>query len=209
MIGSGYPDHGVIGEEHGSSFKPGAFNWILDPIDGTKSFVTGKPLFGTLIGLLHDTRPILGVIEVPALGERWTGAAGEPSRVNGERCRTSATSSLEEARLAATTIDMFSPQALASFDRLSREVRFRTFGGDCYCYGLLASGFVDLVVEADLAPYDCLPLVPVVTGAGGRITDWSGAELRFGADRVEVAAAASHELHALALERLQGGGGAG
>lgn len=197
-----FPAHGVIGEEFGSGQREGAPCWIIDPIDGTKAFITGRPLFGTLIGLLLDDAPVMGVLEASALGERWLGASGMVSEVNGTPCLVSDVRTLAEAKLSATTIDMFDGAARRAFDELGAAVRFRTFGGDCHAYGTLASGFLDLVVEAGLQPYDYLPLVPIVAGAGGVMTDWASRPLTLGSSGGQVIAAANRELHQQACDLL-------
>lgn len=200
-----YPDHGVLGEEEAAVGIDRRVVWVVDPIDGTKSFITGLPLFGTLIAALVDGRPRVGIIEAPALGERWVGVAGGGTRLDGAPCRTSGVTRLADARLFATSPDMFSPAETTRFAALARQVGLSRFGGDCYAYGLLASGHVDLVVEASLKPYDFMALVPVVEEAGGVITDWSGAPLSI-ASGGQVIAAANGTLHALALDILRAGG---
>ncbi len=203
LIRKRFPRHTVIGEELGRTGTPGArWGWALDPIDGTKNFVTGRPLFGTLIAFLEGDRPILGVIEAPALGERYVGTAGEPTRFNGRPCRTSGCARLADARMSATTPDLFDSDEVVAFDELSFAARLRTFGGDCYQYTQLAAGHLDLVMEAQLAPHDLLALAPVVTGAGGVITDWEGEPLTARSDG-HILAAASRELHAEVLGRLR------
>ncbi len=195
-----FPTHGIFGEEMG--VKPGDGPvWVIDPIDGTKSFVTGLPLFGTLIALLDNGRPILGVIDMPALGERWTGQPGE-ALFGGAPSRTSSCRTLSEARFFTTTPDGFSGADEARYRRLVSQVGIRRFCGDCYAYGLLASGHCDLVVETGLQPYDYLALVPVIEAAGGCITDWEGAALTLGSDG-RVLAAATPDLHAAALAILR------
>ena len=202
VIEARHPGHSFLGEESGDRTTGSPWRWVIDPIDGTKSFASGKPTFGTLIALLHGDKPVLGVIDHPALGERWVGVAGRETTFNGEPCRTSGTTGLAASVLYATTPDMFEGEARERFDALSERCRFRVFGADCYAYGLLASGFVELVAEAQLQPYDYLALAPVVEGAGGVITDWSGnpLDLRSG-DR--VLAAANPALHAGALAILR------
>ena len=195
------PDHGILGEEFGLSGQGARHLWVLDPIDGTKSFISGVPLFGTLVALLDGSRPILGVIDMPVLGECWVGRAGVQTRLNGKACHTSPRTRLDQAILFATSPDQFTPAEYASFDRLSDACTARRFGGDCYSYGLLASGHVDLILEAELQPYDFMALVPVVEGAGGVITDWSGAPLTL-ASTGQVLAAATPELHRAALDCL-------
>ncbi|MDK3016478.1 histidinol-phosphatase [Pseudodonghicola flavimaris] len=195
------PGHGILGEEFGLSGQDARHIWVLDPIDGTKSFISGVPLFGTLVALLEDGAPILGVIDMPLLQETWIGRAGAATRLNGETCHSARRTRLEEAILFATSPDQFTPQEFACFEALSQACAARRFGGDCYSYGLLASGHVDLILEAELQPYDYMALVPVVTGAGGVITDWSGAPLTL-ASSGQVLAAATPELHRAALDRL-------
>ena len=203
LIRRRYPQHSVTGEEFGLSGSAKArWRWVLDPIDGTKSFVTGRPVFGTLIAFLDGERPILGIIELPALGERCVGAAGAGTRFNGAPSRTSGCLRLADARVSATTPDLFDSEELVAFDEVSFAARLRTFGGDCYQYALLASGHLDLVVEATLAPYDLLALAPVVVGAGGVITDWKGKVLTAASDG-RILAAATGALHEAVLEGLR------
>jgi histidinol phosphatase-like enzyme (inositol monophosphatase family) len=201
MIRKRYPGHGILGEEHGSVDSHGYWTWVIDPIDGTKSFATGKPLFGTLIALVHDERPVVGIIDAPAMAERWVGAAGRPTVWQGRACRTAATTELGDATLCATSVDMFGDADWQHFESLSRRVRFRNFGGDCYAYGLLASGYVDIVMEADLKPYDYLALVPVIAGAGGIVSDWRGRPLTLHSDG-RVIACANAALHRAALDSI-------
>jgi inositol-phosphate phosphatase/L-galactose 1-phosphate phosphatase/histidinol-phosphatase len=196
-----YPSHGVLGEEHGRAAGTSRLTWVIDPIDGTKSFISGMPNFGTLIALLDGDAPVLGVIDHPALRERWVGRAGVPTCSNGSICRTSPCASLAQAVLYATTPDMFKGTARKPFEAVSRRARMRRFGGDCYAYALLASGYIDVVIEAGLQPYDFLALVPVIEGAGGVITDWQGRALRLDSDG-QVVAAATPALHRELLEHL-------
>ena len=196
-----YPEHGIYGEEYGRTNPQHRYTWVLDPIDGTKSFINGMPTFGSLIALLDGEVPILGVIEAPALRERWIGAE-HSTRYNGMVCQSSDCTQLSQASMLCTSIDMFQQtDDLDRFETLSKAVRMRRFGGDCYAYGLLALGFVDLVVEATMEPYDYLALAPVVTGAGGLISDWQGQALTLHGDGTVVAAATA-ELHAQALAIL-------
>lgn len=195
MISAQYPQHGIFGEEHGQANVKHPKTWVLDPIDGTKSFITGMPTFGTLIAFLNQGKPVIGVVDMPAMAERWLGAVGKTTTLNGIPCRTSNCQQLVEANIYATSVDIFTPLELAAFDSVSKKAVMRRFGGDCYGYGLLASGHIDAVMEADLEPYDYLSLVPVVEGAGGVITDWKGDELTVNSDG-RVIAAATVELHA-------------
>ncbi|WP_026596924.1 histidinol-phosphatase [Methylobacterium sp. 77] len=198
-IRSVYPDHGILGEEEGGDFER-PLTWVIDPIDGTKSFITGMPLFGTLIALVSDGRPILGVIDMPALGERWCGTC--EAAWFGDRPARTSDRSLAEARLFATSPDIFEGPDADAFASLSQAAGLRRFGGDCYAYGLLACGHCDLVVEAGLQVYDVMALVPVVEGAGGVMTDWDGQALTPAFDG-RVVAAANASLHADALRYLR------
>ncbi|MBV8506233.1 MAG: histidinol-phosphatase [Alphaproteobacteria bacterium] len=177
LIEARFPEHGIIGEEFGRSREDAELVWTLDPIDGTKSFISGVPLFGTLIALTRARRPILGIIDQPISRERWVGVVGRPTTLNGAVIRCRACAGLTAATLFATTPDMFKGGDAAAFARMSGEVKLTRFGADCYAYGLLAAGFIDLVLEADLKPYDFCPMVPIVQGAGGFATDWRGAPL--------------------------------
>ncbi|MDX3925797.1 MAG: histidinol-phosphatase [Shinella sp.] len=199
LIEDRFPDHGIFGEEMGIK-EGGAFTWVLDPIDGTKSFITGFPLFGTLISLTYEKTPFCGLIDVPATGERWLGRPGSTTFA-GKPARTSDCGSLSEARFYTTSPDMFSGDEIECFETLSGATRLRRFGGDCYIYGLLASGHCDVALETGLQPYDYMALVPVIEGAGGRITDWQGKALSIHSDG-KVLASATPKLHDEALSLL-------
>ncbi|HEY0198544.1 MAG TPA: histidinol-phosphatase [Rhodanobacter sp.] len=193
-IKAAYPLHGVLGEEHGLSHVDAEYVWSIDPIDGTRSYISGWPLWGTLLALLHRGVPVLGLIDMPVLDERWVGIDGSGTTLNGRRCRSRACVELSDATVYATSPDIFSPLELASFERVTRVAKGRRFGGDCYSYALLASGHIDAVIEADLKPYDFLALAPVIEGAGGVISDWQGLPLGMHSGG-RVVAAASPELH--------------
>ena len=207
LIAEAYPAHGMVGEEHGAERSDAEYVWVLDPIDGTKRFISGHPQFGTLIGLLRGGEPILGVIDMPIMDERWVGGAGRPtthSDVNGTRsARVRPCADVDHAVLYATSPHMFPGDDFLAFERVRRRAKQPMYGGECYGYGLLASGFVDLVVEATMGVYDYLPLVPVITGAGGVITDWQGAPLDLGSDG-RVVAAGDRRCHAAAITLLHG-----
>ena len=200
-----FPNHAILGEEFGRSagLAPGEaeYTWVIDPIDGTQSFVCGLPLFGCLIALLHGQQPVLGMIEMPALAERWRGRRGRPSTLNGKAARSSGCASLEQARVFTTSPEMFNAGDRERFQNMAARTALRRYGGDCYSYGLLASGHCDLVVEAGLKPYDYLALVPVLEGAGACISDWNGNALGLESDG-RVVAAASPALLREALEAL-------
>jgi inositol-phosphate phosphatase/L-galactose 1-phosphate phosphatase/histidinol-phosphatase len=205
LIEDSFPDHGIVGEEFGAETKDARFVWVLDPIDGTKRFITGNALFGCLIALLDDGRPVLGVIDMPILEERWIGAAGRPTshrdRRGQRQVATRSCQALDQAALYATSPQMFEGADFDGFEAVRRQTRQTSYGGECYSYGLLASGFLDLVIEADMGVYDFLPLVPVVTSAGGLMTDWQGQPLGLHSDG-RVVAAGDRRVHAAALAEL-------
>lgn len=202
LLGAQVPSHGILGEEHGRERMDAEWLWVLDPIDGTKSFITGSPLWGTLIALLHRGQPVLGLVDMPVLGERWLAQSGHAATCNGLPVQVSACRSLASARIYTTSPDAFGPLEWAAFDALSRSCALRRFGGDCYSYAQLAGGHIDLVVEAGLQPYDYLAMVSLIQSAGGVMTDWDGKPLTVGSDG-RVVAAATRELHAQALSALR------
>ncbi len=201
LIEAAFPDHGIYGEEHGGERLDARFVWVLDPIDGTKSFVTGKPLFGTLIALLRNGVPVIGVIDMPALAERWVGVQGRPTTYNGEVVHVRVCEKLDRAWLYSTSPELFSGADAEAFQRLRRRCRAAVYGADCYAYGLVANGTVDVVCEASTKPYDYCALVPVVMGAGGIITDWHGHSLGLDSDG-RVLAAGDPRVYNAAREAL-------
>ncbi|MCJ2180782.1 histidinol-phosphatase [Novosphingobium album (ex Hu et al. 2023)] len=170
------PQDAIIGEEFGTETGTSNRTWVLDPIDGTVSFIAGRPIFGTLISLLVDGWPVLGIIDQPILGERWIGASGQPTTFNGKPVRTRACRELSQAMLATTGPHYFDDHQGQHFMALAARTDHRRMmmGGDCYNYGLLASGQIDVVCEAGLKLHDWAALVPVVEGAGGTMCDWNG-----------------------------------
>lgn len=202
LLGAQVPSHGILGEEHGRERMDAEYLWVLDPIDGTKSFITGSPLWGTLIALLHRGQPVLGLVDMPVLGERWLAQRGQATLCNGQTMHTSGCQNLAQARIYTTSPDAFKPAQWLAFDALSRRCALRRFGGDCYIYAQLAGGYIDLVAEAGLQPYDYLAVVTLVQSAGGVMTDWDGQPLGVGSDG-RVLAAATPQLHAQALAALR------
>jgi inositol-phosphate phosphatase/L-galactose 1-phosphate phosphatase/histidinol-phosphatase len=208
MIHEAYPDHGVLGEEHGVHHAEGPWRWVLDPVDGTRAFMCGMPTWATLIALEHDGVPVLGVIDQPYTGERWVGSAGRAvfRRGSGEEraCRTSGVTALGEARISTTDprpTAYFGPREADAFAHVAAGSRVARFSMDAYAYGLLAIGEIDLVMEAGLKRYDFAALIPIIEAAGGVITNWEGAPA--GSDsRGETLAAATPALHEAALARL-------
>ncbi len=203
-IAARYPDHGIRGEEGQDSDGSSAWSWIIDPIDGTRSFVCGMPTWGTLVGLLHEGVPRYGMMSQPFVGDIFIGGGGRAELIRGDATvaiRTRTDRSLAEATLFATTPEMFAAGAeRTAFDALSARVRLTRFGADCYGYVLLAAGYVDLVVEANLGYYDIAPVMPIVEAAGGSVSDWQGRPLRAGG---QALAAASPALLEAALEVLR------
>ncbi|NQV47676.1 MAG: histidinol-phosphatase [Rhodospirillaceae bacterium] len=201
LIEKTFPDHGIHGEEHGAIRMDSEFIWVLDPIDGTKSFVTGKPTFGTLIGLVKNGRPVLGIIDMPALNERWIGCAGAQSTFNGVQAQVRPCGELGQAWLYATSPHMFPTGDFDAFERLRKQAHNITYGADCMAYGLLASGHIDLVAEAAMGIHDYCALVPVIEGAGGVISDWQGEALGLESDG-RILAAGDARTYAAALKIL-------
>lgn len=198
-----YPDHGILGEEHGLDAGTSSYTWVLDPIDGTRAFVLGQLHWGTLIALNDGTAPIVGVMRQPYTGETFIGSAAGAELRRGSattRLQARAASRLADVTVCATDPTMFAGAAhQQAFARLSPRARSVRFGGDCYTPCLVAAGCADLVVEAGLKPWDVQALIPIVQGAGGVITDWSGGR----ADRAnEVIIAANRELHAEVVAAL-------
>ena len=203
LIAERFPAHGIIGEEYGSERADAEFVWVLDPIDGTKSFISGVPLFGTLIALARRGRPIVGIIDQPILRERWIGAEGRPTTFTGAAVRCRDCPALSAATLFSTSPDMFKGADADAHARVAAAAKLLRFGADCYAYGLLAHGFIDLVIEASLKPYDFSALLPIVEGAGGVASDWQGRALTTGSDG-RVVVAGDRRAHEQALALLAG-----
>ena len=205
-IAKAFPEHGIVGEEFEPVVGAGRYEWILDPIDGTRAFMIGSPLWGTLIGLTDRGQPVLGMMNQPFTRERFW-AAAHRARMQGPHGRATALKTrgcgkLEDAVLTSTHPDLFA----GSFERerfaeLKSRVLMTRFGGDCYGYCLLAAGFVDLIVEAGLKPYDVRALIPIIENAGGTITTWDGAPALNGG---RIIAAGDARLHRQALRVLTG-----
>jgi histidinol phosphatase-like enzyme (inositol monophosphatase family) len=204
LLGKQFPDFGLLGEEFPATRPDAHHVWVIDPIDGTRAFLTGRPSFCTLLGLLEDGVPILGLIDQPITGERWIGGRDVPAAFRGNfggKIGPRGVKLLAEAELSSTAPEMFNAQDSVRFARLQSQCRRVYWGGDAYAYGLLALGQVDIVAESSLKPWDWAALAPVIEAAGGVITDWAGAPLRLGCDG-SVLAAANVELHAAALAAL-------
>jgi len=179
VLSQRFPGHGILGEEFGLDRPEARLRWVLDPIDGTRAFITGRPTFGILVALLDGGTPVLGVIDQPVTGERWIGVAGQPTRFRGAHGQAGCRScpGLDQAELSCTAPEIFTPAQTTAWRRLAAATRRVSWGGDCYAYGLLALGAIDVIAEPDLKVWDWAALVPVIEGAGGRMTDWLGRTL--------------------------------
>jgi myo-inositol-1(or 4)-monophosphatase len=203
LITGTYPAHGILGEEHGRVTGSSDTYWVIDPIDGTRSFISGVPLWGTLIALNDGTKPVIGMMDQPYIGERFIGRPGGSelvTRFGRTTLQTSRCKTLDDAILGNTDPAMFRiDKEREAFREISARIKLRRFGGDCYFYALLAAGTIDLVIESSLQPYDIQAMMPIIENAGGVVTSWTGADPQMGGN---VVAAATPELHAAALEIL-------
>ena len=203
MIAETFPDHGIVGEEGDTIGADRDFVWVLDPIDGTRAFIGGFPLFTNLFALMHQSKPAFGGICAPATGEWWLGQTLGATRTTfrGQPLGARAEPVLETCVLSATAPDMFSRDEFERFDALRAACGDLRYGADAYAYGLVALGTVGVVAEASMNPWDFMALIPVIEGAGGRVTDWAGAPLSLESDGT-VLAAATPALHQAALHIL-------
>jgi myo-inositol-1(or 4)-monophosphatase len=204
LIKRTFPEHGVIGEELESDRPDAEYVWVLDPIDGTKSFITGMPVWGTLIALTRRGEPIYGMMHQPFTREHFAGD-GHGARYRGpagdRTLRVRPCASLKDAVLCTTSPLLMNEADRARFARVENDVRLSRYGGDCYAYCVLAAGHVDLVIETELKPYDIAALIPIVTGAGGIVTTWEGKPAQGGG---RIVAAGDPRVHEAALKLLQG-----
>jgi histidinol phosphatase-like enzyme (inositol monophosphatase family) len=201
LIQETFPHHGIIGEEFGSVRSDAEYVWVLDPIDGTKSFIAGMPIWGSLIGLLHNGSPTYGMMVQPFTRERFIGDGGGAlwrgpglhHKLTERKLTTRICDGIGTATLMTTCPLFFSEAKLISFRRVEAKMRLSRYGGDCYAFAMLAAGHVDCVIEADLQTYDIAPLIPIIEGAGGIVTDWDGASPTRGGDIVACGDARMHE----------------
>lgn len=196
------PQDGILGEEHGPKPSQSGLTWVLDPIDGTRGYISGTPTWGVLIALSDESGPFLGIIDQPYVGERFMGGLGRSEMTGPQGARllgTRKTSALGDAILFSTFPEVGTQTDGAAFHRVAADVRLTRYGCDCYAYALLAAGHVDLVIEAGLQAYDVHAPIAVIRAAGGIVTDWEGGPAHHGG---RIIAAATPELHAAALERL-------
>ena len=202
MIKANFPQHGIVGEEFGSEREHAEYVWVLDPIDGTKSFIAGFPIWGTLIALLHKGMPVFGMMHQPYIGERFYGDNGSANYAgpSGERRLTvRRCASLKEATSYTTSPLLMNAADRAAFSRVEAAVKLTRYGGDCYSYCMLAAGHLDLVVETELKPYDIAAIIPIVTGAGGVVTTWDGRPAQGGG---RIIAAGDPRVHDAAMKLL-------
>ncbi|RUP09730.1 histidinol-phosphatase [Hyphomicrobium sp.] len=198
-----FPDHGLVGEEFGTKAGTSPYQWIIDPIDGTRSFIIGSPMWGTLIGVLKDEKPVFGLMDQPFTGERFWSTdkaayhsirGGRPVRLKTRECPR-----IEDAVLTTTHPEMFAePEQLTALETLRKKARLTRYGGDCYGYCLLASGLVDIIIEPGLKPYDIVALIPIIERAGGVVTTWTGGSPSNGGNIIATGDARLHE-EALAM----------
>lgn len=203
LIQKNFPDHGIVGEEFSAEKPNASYVWVLDPIDGTKSFISGMPVWGTLIGLLKDGVPVYGMMHQPFIGESFTGD-GRSARYRGpagERAlHTRPCTQLKDATIFTTSPLLMNKEERGLFEKVEAKTRLSRYGGDCYAYCMLAGGFADLVIETGLKPHDIIALVPIIEGAGGVITDWTGGPAAKGG---RIIAAGDKRVHAEAIKLLQ------
>jgi len=202
LIRRNFPDHGILGEEHGNERIDAEYVWVLDPIDGTKSFIAGMPAWGTLIGLMRFGEPVFGMMHQPFTRERFSGDGGA-ARYRGPTgnrdLHVRGCGSLADALLFTTSPLLMNDKDRAAFARVETVVKLSRYGGDCYAYCMLAAGLIDLVIETEIKPHDIVPLIPIIAGAGGIITTWENGPAQAGG-RVVVAGDA--RVHKAALEVL-------
>lgn len=195
LIKDEYPDFGIVGEEFGNINETAKYKWVIDPIDGTKSFIAGYPLFTTLIALLDGGKPVLGIIDQPILQKRFSAISGQNIKPNNNSKK------LNEAVVATTSTHHFSYSEAQKFEVLRKSCATTILGGDAYAYAMLTTGRIDIVVDAGMKPYDFCALAPIIEASGGVITDWNGNPLSLNSDGT-VVACASKELHAAVTELL-------
>ncbi len=204
LIRRSFPDHGIIGEEFGNERTEAEYVWVLDPIDGTKSFICGMPVWGTLIALTRRGEPVYGIMHQPFTRESFTGD-GRAARYRGptgERTlRTRRCATLAEAIVSTTSPLLMNAADRSAFGRVEAQARLSRYGGDCYGYCMLAAGHIDLVIETELKPYDILPLMPIIAGAGGIVTAWDGGAAKAGG---RIIAAGDARVHTAAMKILAG-----
>jgi myo-inositol-1(or 4)-monophosphatase len=204
LIKRTFPEHGIVGEEYGNEQTDAEYVWVLDPIDGTKSFISGMPIWGSLIGLTRNGTAVFGMMHQPFVRERFTGdsrAAQYRGPAGPRELHVRPCANFSDAMLFTTSPQLMNEADRAAFGRVEDAVRLSRYGGDCYAYCMLASGHVDLVIETGLKPHDIVALIPIIEGAGGIVTNWEGGSAVKGG---RVVAAGDKRMHAAALKLLAG-----
>ena len=194
LLNEKYPNHGIIGEEYDKVNLNSEFTWVIDPIDGTNSFIAGHKDFGTLIALLHNEKPILGIINCPAHQERWVGILNQPTTLNSKIVSTSKIEKIENSYIFTSGLYFDDKIFRADFDKILKKTKYHRFGGDCYMYGMIAAGLIDIVVEDTLKIWDYMALIPVIEGAGGVVTDKYNNAITVDSSG-SIVASANDELH--------------
>ena len=202
LIKKKYPSHGILGEEFEETNIDSEFTWVIDPIDGTMSFIAGHKDFGTLIALLHNKKPVLGIINCPAHQERWIGVRNQPTTLNDNIIRTSKIQELKNSYVFTSGLYFEDQMFRTGFNKIIKKTKYHRLGGDCYMYGMLASGLIDIVIEDTLKAHDYMALIPVIEGAGGMITDKYNQEINLESDGSLIATANS-KLHNKVFEILK------
>lgn len=202
-----FPHHGIIGEEYGNKNENAEFIWILDPIDGTSSFIIGRPIFGTLIALIHNQKPILGILNQPIINERWVGIELQGSFFNGKKIESRKCSEISNAVMCASSSFYFKNEDAKMFEELCKLTKYQKlggviYGGDCYSYASIASGNIDIVIDPGLQVYDYAALIPIIENAGGIITDWQGNDPKLSSD-VKLIACGDKKLHEKIIKNLE------
>jgi myo-inositol-1(or 4)-monophosphatase len=199
-----FPEHGIVGEEYGAEQTEAEYVWLLDPIDGTKSFISGMVAWGTLIGLMRRGEPAFGMVHQPFMREHFSGDGGAAhyrGPAGNRDLHVRACTGLRDAILFTTSPRLMNAADRATFGRVEDKVKLSRYGGDCYAYCMLAAGQIDLVIETELKAHDIVPLIPIITGAGGTITTWENGPAKTGG---RIVAAGDKRVHAAALEMLKG-----
>ena len=199
MIDKAFPAHGIIGEEFGKVNEQAEFMWVIDPIDGTRAFMTGKPLFGTIIGLAHNGKPAVGLVDQGFTDERWFGVTDKLATHNGKPIRVAQPRKLEAARMYTGSPNMFEGENFEGWVRLTKAAKWPQYGADCYAYGLVAMGWADVCIEQCLKIHDVVGIAPIITGAGGFASDWQGHAIGMDFDGYFVAASSKE----LAMETTE------
>ncbi|OKL44019.1 histidinol-phosphatase [Pseudovibrio exalbescens] len=202
LINAHYPEHGIIGEEFGREHDTAEHTWVLDPVDGTRAFITGIPLWGSLIGLMANARPVLGMLSQPYTGERFWGTGAEAwhsGPLGSSTLKTRSCTAIPDAIMMTTAPQLFSEEEQPTYDAIEREAKHVRYGTDCYGYAMVASGRCDAVVESGLQIYDIMPLIPIIEGAGGVVTNWQGGDATQGG---RIVACGDPRLHEALLKKL-------